>query len=187
MPTIDDRSLRDGAPGRTRHLGARKPSVAMAPKGPRTSVVRCTGSPGAAPLGSTHASSLGALGPGLRRGHRALHRKGRRCDDDGRDRRAGRHSGLRLHRLRSEDGAPRRVEPRRRRRIAEILAAEHRETDTIELTLTRWFAVISAENETRRAKSVALMPGCVNNLKLIADHPLGSTPRRVPDGSETEG
>ncbi len=62
---------------------------------------------------------------------------------------------------------------RRRRRIAEILAAEHREADSIELTLTRWFAVISAENENRRAESVALMTGCVNNLNLIADHPLG--------------
>ena len=62
---------------------------------------------------------------------------------------------------------------RRRRRIAEILAAEHLEADSIELTLTRWFAVISAENENRRAESVALMTGCVNNLNLIADHPLG--------------
>lgn len=62
---------------------------------------------------------------------------------------------------------------RMQRRVADVLAAEHRETDPIELTLSRWVAVVSAQIEGSRAEMGAMLIPCASNLNLITDSPYG--------------
>lgn len=62
---------------------------------------------------------------------------------------------------------------RQRTRVAGLLADEHRDADPIELTLSRWAAIVSAEIEANPAESVALMSACMNHLNLVRDHSTG--------------